>query len=66
MANRRKIDIQYFNELKNGGVVPRNVKTGKPIDLIVGKVYSIQCEQTKEVLRAKCTQDCPTYLKLSM
>lgn len=64
----RIIPERYYNELKNGGhTVARYDSTGKVIDFLVGKIYSIshnKKDTTTIVLKAKCTQDCPCTLKL--
>lgn len=62
---KRKIDIEYFNQIKNSGhTVPRDKKTGNVLSFAVGKHFEITNNENDEVLKVVCTQDCPTSLKL--
>jgi hypothetical protein len=65
MANRKKIDNEYFSILKSfGSVVPRDKKTGNTLTYRVGANYQIENQQTKEILNAVCSQNMPCNLVL--
>lgn len=70
MANRfpaKALAEQYFNQLKsNGHTVPRNEKTGEVLTSFgVGKEYKVHAAgKPEETLIVRCTQDCPTHLKV--
>ena len=63
---KKIIASRYFNELKNAGhTVPRDTRTGDvQTNFSVGKEYTIVNKDTKEELKARCTQSYPHHLKL--
>ena len=62
----KKIEIQYFNELKNyGSTVPRNRLTGEVIPFKVGSKCTIGNKENKERLNVVCTQDRPYCIKIA-
>lgn len=59
----KKIPLEYFNQLVNSGhTVPRDKKTGDFIPFKVGKEYVIGNDENRELLKVRCTQDCPYHL----
>lgn len=65
----KTISERAFNELKsNGHCVPRVYNPSDPTDAItpfaVGKEYEVKYKGGDEVLRVRCTQDCPINIKL--
>jgi len=60
---KKTIAERYFNELKTSGhTVPRFESSGEVIPMKVGQVYLITHPSGPGVIKAKCTQDCPTHL----
>lgn len=63
---KKTIPTRYFDELTSiGHTVPRTESTGEVIPFTVGKTYNIGHYGSRvEVVKAKCTQDCPHALVL--
>lgn len=56
---------QTFEELKQfGHGVPRDKNRYIVTSFKVSKEYTVRKKGTNEVLRVRCTQDCPTHLKV--
>lgn len=59
------IPQQYFETLKEiGHVVARYEKTGEVIPFSVGDEYNVKGEKSGEILKVRCTQDCPHAIKI--
>lgn len=63
---KKIIAARYFDELKNAGhTVPRDTRTGDvQTNFQVGSEYTVVNKETKEEIKARCTQSYPHHLKL--
>lgn len=63
---KKIIAARYFDELKNSGhTVPRDIRTGDvQTNFKVGSDYTIVNKDTKDEIKARCTQSHPHHLKL--
>jgi len=61
----KKLTEQTFEELKQfGSTVPRDKNRYIDNSFKVGKEYEVVKEGTTETLKVRCTQDCPTHIKI--
>lgn len=61
---RKFLYDQYFKELQTrGATVPRYLTSGEVMNgFKVGKEYNVFNSTTKETIKVRCTQNCPTHL----
>jgi hypothetical protein len=61
----KELTEQTFEELKQfDSTVPRDKNRHIVTSFKVGKEYEVRKYGTKETLKVRCTQDCPTHIKI--
>lgn len=61
----KELTEQTFEELKQfGSTVPRNKNRYIITSFKVSHEYTVRKYGTTETLKVRCTQDCPTHLKV--
>jgi len=59
------IGNESYNILKSTGhVVPRNKQNYIVESFKVGGEYEVKSEENEELIKVRCTQDCPHHLKI--